>query len=76
MKVRPGDKVLCNACNRSEACVGLIENFNDWYGKTVVTVYFDNPKWDHCDREVYYLSDLTPVRLQDGVVLTATPLAH
>src|SRR5690606_14889486 len=76
MKVRPGDKVLCNACNRSEACVGLIENFNDWYGKTVVTVYFDNPKWDHCDREVYYLGDLTPVRLQDGVVLTATPLTH
>lgn len=76
MELRRGDKVLCNACNRSKACVGVIENFNDWYGKTVVTVYFESADWDHCDREVFYLSDLTPVELADDKALTTSPVTH
>lgn len=76
MHLRPGDKVLCNACNRSEACVGVIESFNDWYGKTVVTVYFESADWDHCDREIFYLSDLKPVTIEGSKVLAATSLAH
>lgn len=58
--VRRGDKVVCTQCGQCNKCVGTIGSFNDWYGQTVVTVYFDNPKWDHCDREVFYLSDLQP----------------
>lgn len=62
MILREGDKVMCNACKRKVNCVGTIEGFNDWYGRTVVTVYFEGAEWDHCDREVFYLEDLIPVQ--------------
>lgn len=70
MQIRRGDRVLCNVCRRPEACVGTIDAFNDWYGRTVVTVYFEGKAWDHCDREVFYLEDLKPVRVNGQQALT------
>lgn len=40
--------------------MGTVHDLSNWYGQTVVTVYFDNPRWDQCDREVFYISDLEP----------------
>lgn len=77
MLVRLGDKVLCNACNRENACIGVIDSFTNWYGETVVTVYFeDKGMWDQCDREVFYLRDLAPVKVKKGKALSVKTMVQ
>jgi len=63
---REGERVYCKLCGANRHCVGTIDSYHDWYGKQVVTVYFDAPRWDECEREVFYTEDLKPVTKAAG----------